>query len=55
MDGAAKLEVDVSTDPWTVKLLDNDGNVVLSVPAERVLTIADAMSSEPTNIIDTKA
>ena len=53
--GAAKFEVDVFTNPWTVKMLDNDGNVILSIPAERIITIADTLGSEPINTIDTEA
>jgi hypothetical protein len=47
MSGAGKFTLDTSKDPWIVKILDIDGNVIFAVPPKRIIEISDLIEDMP--------
>ena len=48
--GAGSFKLNTETDPWTVDVLDSQGNVIMRVPTKRILSIVDFMTKQPTGI-----
>ena len=44
---AGKFLLDTSVQPWVINVLDVDGNVVMKLPPQRVIDLADGVSKLP--------